>query len=185
MATIGNAADRLGPVALAIVTLAVVVGVGSIVLTQIEPVSYQDNTVTDETAQPSSPFPTNYTVSQQSDANFELIDADDVTVTYEDSSAGTNTTLTEGTHYNVYEEEGIIEYINTTSLFNDYDSTSDVFYNDYTWESSEDATGVLSTGVDSLQTFSDFFTVIVVIAISVVLFGLLRVVRGAGRGVSV
>lgn len=43
-----------------------------------------------------------------------------------------------------------------------------------------DATSVLDTGVSALQTFSDFFTVIVVIGIAAVLFLLLQVVRGAG-----
>lgn len=43
------------------------------------------------------------------------------------------------------------------------------------------AEGVLQTGIDSLGTFSDFFTVIVVIGVAAVLFLLLRAVRGAGR----
>lgn len=44
-----------------------------------------------------------------------------------------------------------------------------------------DAESVLQTGIDSLGTFSDFFTVIVVIGVAAVLFLLLRAVRGAGR----
>lgn len=44
-----------------------------------------------------------------------------------------------------------------------------------------DAEAVLTTGIDSLSTFADFFTVIVVIGVAAVLFLLLRAVRGAGR----
>lgn len=44
-----------------------------------------------------------------------------------------------------------------------------------------DAESVLNTGIDALSTFSDFFTVIVVIGVAAVLFLLLRAVRGAGR----
>jgi len=44
-----------------------------------------------------------------------------------------------------------------------------------------EAASVLQTGIDSLGTFSDFFTVIVVIGVAAVLFLLLRAVRGAGR----
>lgn len=44
-----------------------------------------------------------------------------------------------------------------------------------------DAESVLNTGITSLSTFADFFTVIVVIGVAAVLFLLLRAVRGAGR----
>lgn len=44
-----------------------------------------------------------------------------------------------------------------------------------------DAESVLNTGIDALGTFSDFFTVIVVIGVAAVLFLLLRAVRGAGK----
>jgi len=44
-----------------------------------------------------------------------------------------------------------------------------------------EAESVLTTGIDALGTFSDFFTVIVVIGVAAVLFLLLRAVRGAGR----
>lgn len=47
------------------------------------------------------------------------------------------------------------------------------------------ATDVLQTAIDALQTFADFFVVIVIIGIAAVLFILLRVVRGAGRSASV
>lgn len=43
-----------------------------------------------------------------------------------------------------------------------------------------EATTVLDTGIDALQTFSDFFTVIVVIGVAAVLFILLGAVRRAG-----
>lgn len=43
-----------------------------------------------------------------------------------------------------------------------------------------DASAVLTTAISSLQTFADFFTVIVIIGIAAVLFLLLRTVRRAG-----
>lgn len=46
------------------------------------------------------------------------------------------------------------------------------------------ASSVLQTGISSLQTFSDFFAVIVIIGIAAVIFLLLAVVRGAGRSAS-
>lgn len=44
-----------------------------------------------------------------------------------------------------------------------------------------DATNVLDSGISALQTFSDFFTVIVVIGIAAVIFLLLQVLRASGR----
>lgn len=43
-----------------------------------------------------------------------------------------------------------------------------------------DAESVLTTAIDAMQTFADFFTVIVIIGIAAVLFLLLRTVRRAG-----
>lgn len=175
---------NLAVAALAIVSLAVIVGVGSIVLAEMQPASWQTSDVQEESNQPATPFPTNYTVAQQSsDADFEELNSEDVVVIFEDSDAGANTTLAESTDYNVYESAGNIELLNSTDT-SDYDSASDTFYYEYTYEYSGDATSILGTGLSALQSFADFFTVIVVIAVAVVLFGLLRVVRGAGRGVT-
>lgn len=46
------------------------------------------------------------------------------------------------------------------------------------------ASSVLQTGITALQTFADFFAVIVIIGIAAVIFLLLAVVRGAGRSAS-
>lgn len=183
MVNLEKATNSLGPVALAIVGLAVIVGVGTIVLTQMQPVSYADTDVSDAKFQPGTPFPTNVTVSEASNADFQGVEEDSEILVLEDSSAGTNTTLTAGTDYNNFYDEGKFELLNTSTT-TDYDSTNDNVYVDYTHLSDSDATGVLSTGINSLQTFSDFFTVIIVIAIASVLFLMLRVVRGAGRGVT-
>lgn len=182
MARIDNAPDKLGPLALSIVALAVIVGVGSIVLTQMEPVSYQTSSLQEEATTLSTPLPDNYTVTQESDADFEKITDDSTTVIFEDSSASTNTTLEEGTSYTVYYDKGKIE-VQNTSATTDLESTDNV-YVDYKYEQSKTATEGLRTGVDSLSTFSDFFTVIIVIGVAAVLFILLRAVRGAGRSVS-
>lgn len=178
-----DATNSLAPVALAIVGLAVIVGVGSIVLTEMQPVSYTDTDVTDAAFQPTTPFPTNITVAEAGNADFQGVVENSETLVFEDTSAGTNTTLTAGSDYNNFYDAGKFEVLNTSTT-TDFDSANDNIYVDYTHLSDSSATGVLETGISSLQTFSDFFTVIIVIAISAVLFLMLRVVRGAGRGVT-
>jgi len=44
-----------------------------------------------------------------------------------------------------------------------------------------DATNVLDSGISALQTFSDFFTVIVVVGVAAVIFLLLGALRRAGN----
>lgn len=183
MANVSRGADKLAPVALAIVSLAVIVGVGSIVLTNFDEAAYETSDFQFESSSPATPFPTNYTVSVASDADFQnLVDGTE-TITFEDTSATTNTTLTSGSDYNVYADAGNYELLNTSAT-TDYDSGADNIYFEYEYEFSGTANSILDTGVASLQTFADFFTVIVVIAVAAVLFLLLRVVRGAGRGVT-
>lgn len=175
--------DKLGPLALGIVSLAVIVGVGSIVLAEFGPAAYLDADVTGESSQPATPFPTNITVDKTSNPDFEGIDESSETLVFEDSSAGTNTTLTRGTDYVAYYDEGKFE-VQDTSATTDFDETSDFIYSDYTYEYSGQPNTVLNTGINALGTFSDFFTVIVVIGVAAVLFILLGAVRGAGRSVT-
>jgi len=178
--SIANSANRLAPVALAIVTLAVIVGVGSIVLANFDEAAYQTSDFQNEVDQPATPFPTNYTVSVATDADFQYLVEDTETIIFEDTSATTNTTLTVDTDYVVYSDEGTYELLNTTDT-EDYTSSEDNIYFEYEYKYSSDANSILDTGASALQTFADFFTVIVVIGVAAVLFLLLRAVRGAGR----
>jgi len=172
--------DRLVPTALALVSLAIVVAIGTVVLTTMQPIARDTVAVTDESATPGTPFPTNYTVAQATgNADFVTIEDGSVTVDFNDTSAGTVTTLTQGTDYTVYNDAGNIEFLNTTAT-SDYDSATDEFLVDYTSEETGSGTAVFGTAVDSLGTFADFFAVLVIVAVATVLFLLLRVVRRNG-----
>lgn len=180
---LGSDVRQLGVTALAIVSLAVIVGVGAIVLTELQPVSHLTSDTQSEVAQPATPFPTNYTVdAASSDSDFVRITDGSTSVIFEDTSAATNITLTVDTDYLVFADSGNLEFQNTSAT-SDYNESEDNLYVDYQYQYSGSATSVLATGINSLQTFADFFTVIVVIAIAAVLFLMLRVVRSAGRSV--
>jgi len=160
--------SSLAPLALAIVSLAIIVGVGAVTLNEMTGATYTDNTVSNETFNATSD-PYTYTVSVAGDADFVELDS----VTVYESEAQT----TEVSSYNIIDAEAGTVNVSTT-----VDAGSESI--DYSYSSTNEASGIIDTGVSALQTFSDFFTVIVVIGIAAVLFLLLNVVRGAGRGVT-
>lgn len=176
-----NAMDRLAPGAIAVVSLAIVVAVGAIVLGNMQPVSYQDQDQGTEAFTPAEPLPTNVTVSVASDADFVRVVEDSETLVFEDTSAATNTTLTVDTDYDPFYEDGIFELQSSTAL-SDYNDTEDnIYVTEYSYEYEGAAHGVLGTGISSMQTFADFFTVIVILLVASVIFLLLRAVRGSRR----
>lgn len=171
--------NSLAPLALAIVSLVILVATGGIILTEMQPTSYAEVDTTAEADQPSTPLPANYTLDGSTTSDYVQVSDTSVEVTYEDSSAGTNTTLTEGTDYEVYYEAGEVE-VQNTSTTTDYDSTTDQYYTDYTYEEEGTATATLGQGQDALQTFSDFFQIIVVVGVAGVIFLLLGGLKRAG-----
>lgn len=157
--------SSLAPLALAIVSLAIIVGVGAVTLNQMTTASYTDTTVTNETFNATSD-PYTYTVSVAGNADFVELQ----TVTVYESEAQT----TEVASYNISDASAGTVNVSTT-----VDAGSESI--DYTYSQENASTGILDTGTSALKTFADFFTVIVVIGIAAVLFLLLNVVRGAGR----
>jgi len=172
---------NLAPTALAIVSLTILIGVGSVVLGEMEPVSYTDNRITNEVDQPSTPLPSNFTLDASNNADYVQVQDGSVTVVLEDSSAGTNTTLTEDTDYEVYYSAGEVELKSSPGGISYNTSEGDQVYTDYTTEEESTATTILGDGDSALETFSNFFTVIVVVAVAVVIFGLLSALRSAGN----
>lgn len=176
--------EDMVPAALAIISLAIVVAIGAVIMTELRPVSLDENSFTNEAHQPTATNGINQSEGfQQYTLNNPGEEVTSLTVDFHDSSAGTNTTLTGGgTNYSLNSNNG---QVNVTKV-DDYDSSSgDKFFNDYDNEAPGNATGVVDTTLDSLQTFADFFVVIIVVIVAALLFTALSVVRRAGRSSSV
>lgn len=172
-----KALDKLAPVALAIVSIAITVGLGAIVLVQMQGSSYTTASITGEIDTPSEPLPSNYTLDAST--NNDYVTAKNVEVTLEDGSSGTNTTLTEDTDYKVYSDAGTVELQSSPGGVT-YNDSEDTLYTDYDYEQESQATSILGDGQNALSTFSDFFQVLVVVAIAAVIFLLLGALRRAG-----
>lgn len=155
------------------------IGIGSVVITDLQDTTYTDLTVTGEKDTPSEPLPTNYTLDKSSGTDFVRIEEGSVTVTLEDASAGSNVSLTEDTDYIVYEQEGKVELQSTPGGVT-YNDSEDTVFTDYTYEEENTATGIHNKALDALSTFSDFFVVIVVVAVAAVIFLLLQGLRRSG-----
>jgi len=175
-----DAVDSLAPLALSLISLIIVVGIGSIVLVEMEPATYTGIDVQNEQAQPASPLPTNITVSGASEADYVQIEKGTVEVVLEDASAGSNVTLSESSDYDVYYDSGNVELQSSPGGVS-YDDTSDQVYTTYTYEKTSTGTSTIGAGESALGTFSDFFTVLVVIGIAAVIFLLLGGLRSAGN----
>jgi len=169
--------DDLAPVALAMVSLAIVVGIGAVVLVEMEGSSYNNVQVLNENSQPGGPLPANYSLSEASGSDFVTVTS--TTVVIEDASASSNVTLEQGTDYVLYEDQGTIEVQSSPGGVS-YDDTSDSFYTDYSYDEEGQATSILGDGQNALSTFGDFFQVLVVVAIAAVIFLLLGALRKVG-----
>lgn len=178
--------EDMTPAALAIVSLAIVVAIGAIVMTELRPVSLDENSFTNEAHQPTATNGINTTSGfQQYTLDNPGQTVTSLTVTFQNSTGSnpSNTTLTGGgTNYSLNENNG---QVNVTKV-DDYDSSlGSKFFNDYDNEASGDATGVVDTTLDALRTFADFFVVIIVVVVAALLFIALRVMRMTGARTSV
>jgi len=177
---IKNAIKQMSPIALAIVAVSIVLGTGAITLAQFTPVTYTDTQVTGETAQPSAPLPTNTSLSGSTTSDYVQIEKDSVNIVLEDSSAGSNVSLTEDTDYKVYYEDGKAELQSNPGGVS-YDDTSDQVYIDYSYESESTATSTVGSGENALGTFGDFLVPLAVVAIAAIIFLLLGGMESAGK----
>ena len=165
MASLDRATDSLAPVALAVVSLTIVVGIGGIVLAELGGSSYIDQTVNNETFNATSD-PYTYTVGQVS-GDSEFYELSEVTVYASESQS------TELDYAITDASAGEIQVNSTVD--------SDLESVDYTYDQETTATTTLSDGEGSLSTFADFFQVIIVVAVAAVIFILLGALRRTGR----
>lgn len=171
--------EELVPAAVAIVSLVIAVAIGALLLGGFETASFDDVAVTEERQNITGTLPQNITVDRQSQADFERIEEDSVTVVHFDDSAASNTTLPNG-NFTVFNSDGTVQVDTVTA----YEDPADVFFLDYTSLEDSDEAGVFDTGIGAVQDFADFFSIVVVVLVAAVIFILLAVVRRNGQSVA-
>ena len=172
-----QAVEKLGPLAVAFVFVGIVIAFGSIILGGMEDLDavYDSVEVTDNTDSPATPLPTNITGLTVGDGG-----VDETTVWLDEGSDGELETLSQSTDYNVYNDEGVIEVLDSDAL-STYDQTEDQIQYDYTYLEEGTASSNLDSANDALDTFGSFLGVIAIVALAAIIFILLRVFGGQGR----
>jgi len=164
---------------IAFVTIGVAGTVGLNIMGTLETSMTEDVVIDSEQDQPSSPLPSNYTLDQSTQGDFVEIKDGSVTVVLEDSSAGTNITLSESSDYNVYYDSGNVELQSSPGGVT-YDDTSDHVYTDYTAEVEDTETRKGSqNATEGLNELLNFLPVIGLVVAAAVVIGL---VSGFGSG---
>lgn len=182
--------NDLVPAALAMIAVVIAVGVGAIVLGEFQSLDANtlDNLVTtDEYDQPTATNGINsssgfqqYTLDNKGPEDLASVGS----VKFSDVSAGTNTTLTEGNNYSV-DLTAATNQVNVTDVDAYDSSTGDAFFTTYTNQTRNAAHDVLGDGLSALDTFADFFAVIVIMVVAGLVFLMLSVVRRSRRRGSV
>jgi hypothetical protein len=156
--------DQMRQWGMGLLVLGIMFGVGLAVLTDIQPQLYSDTLVEDDAYSPSTPLPSNFTVSPNGQG---LVENSETLVLY-DSSAGTNTTLDAGTDYTAYYDEATFE-VQNTSATTDYDSSTDSVYVDYEYETEGEAYSAVGDTIDAISEFTGWFGLIVLVIVAAII----------------
>lgn len=168
-----KAVEQLGPLAVAFVFVGIVIAFGAVILGGMAELdAVYDSVEANGTASPTTPLPTNITGLTTGDAGL-----DTTTVYYDADSNGNLTTLVQGTDYNVYEDAGTLEILDSSTL-SGYDETTDEIEYDYTYLQEGTASNVITAAQDALGTFGSFLGVIAIVALAAIIFVLLKVFGG-------
>jgi len=166
--------DQMRQWGMGILVLGIMFAVGLAVLTDVQGQLYDETLVEDDSYQPATPLPTNISVSPDGQG---LVENSETLVLY-DSSAGTNTTLTESTDYRVYEDVANFEVLNTSTT-TDYDSASDEVFVTYEYKEEGTAYSAIGDTISAISEFTGWFGLIVLVIVASIIIGL--VTSGFGR----
>lgn len=163
--------EDLGPAAITLIVVATTIGTGAIILSETQQVTYTDNFVENET------HTTNLSSTDSEKITVNNVKKGverDSEVIYDPYNPGT--TLTEGENYSV------INYrngeFNITNYYENKDAQQDIAFN-YTYHTTNTESGVVQQGLDALDTFGNFFTVLAIVVIGAIVIGLLMTFRGS------
>lgn len=148
----------LAPLAIVIVIIAIMAGMGAVVLNNMQGQVYTANTAVNETFNATSD-PYEHTTSHASDSDFyQLTDLTCYTnVSQAVKLTGTNCNISDASAGKIKISEAV-----------DGDTESI----DYNFETSNTATGTISDGVSALADFSSWFGIVVLVVIAAIIIGI-------------
>ena len=149
----------LAPLAIVMVVLAIVIGMGATILSEMEDNTWESLTETNESMGNITTVPHTYTVSDaSSDTEFEELTS--VTCYNDSANSGTETcsilSASDGT-------------VNVTTNTDDTENE----YITYTYDRDSDASNTIDDGVSAMSDFSGWFGILVLIVIASIVIGII------------
>jgi hypothetical protein len=161
----GYEISDLGPFAMAFVVIAVVLAMGSLIVTEVSEETWESTAVTFETHNISAASGLqNVTLTNVENG----IVSGSYTLTLEDSVEGQQT-FTASTNYSVTLSTGVVN-ITSCPICND---TADVVNASYSYNADTAATNVTDAGIDAFDEFSGWFDILVIIVVAALIIGVL------------
>lgn len=157
----GFTVKDLAPLAIVFVILAITVGMGSLILGNMQTETYTDNTITNETFNATSD-PYTYTANHASDTDFVELTA---ATCYETSDYLNSTSKLADSACNITDEEA-----GDIKLSTAVDKGDEAV--DYDYHTKSDASGVVGKGNETMETFGSWFPILVVVVIAAVIIGI-------------
>jgi len=144
--------------------------------------AYDNVLVVDEAHSPATPLPTNVTVSEASDPNFEGLETGTVDIFLNDTDPSTGTTTTyqlaEDDNYTVFYDSGDVQYDDLTA---NYSASEDTVFASYEWlDSDTTAYSTLGDGLGAMSDFGGWLGILVIMGVITIIFLFLGVIRRAG-----
>jgi len=156
-----------------------VLGIGAVMATTLRTQTIDTDSVNDELHDYNEvgTLPSNITLNTVEEGVKEV-----TKVVWEDVDAGSNTTLTEGTDYELMDSDiGQVQIYDSSNL-TDYDSSADNFYFDYNYYSNTTSTGIIDEGIGALDTFGSFLGILALaIVAGIIIFVLMTRIMPAQR----
>ena len=164
--------DDLGPLALAIGVAIMIVSIVAMVLAGFIPSTYVERTITSETHNSSGTIPETVTLTTVEGGiitgSISISATDFVTGTVNNSIVYNVISLTAGT-------------LNVTNA-HWINHTADYYTVNYTYDGFGNSTAILQKGLVAMSNFGDWFGLIVIVAIAVIILGLVLLLRGRPGG---
>lgn len=165
---------NIGPYALGLMIAIVLVAIGAYVLSVMAPTTYLATAVLNEAHNSSATVPETVTLTYCING---LVGTP--TVVQLDNATGTQYALTATTNYTVLSSTACTLNITSAGRVN---STGDRYTVNYTYNADTNATYVLNSGLNAFSTFADWFTIMVIVLVAIVIIGVVMLLgRQGGR----
>jgi len=152
----------------------IVVAIGAMIVSNFVDQTYSATSVTGETHNSSGTTPETITATNV-DGGISGVSASAT-----DHETSTTYSLTSGTNFSIIDADAGTINMSTINAY--INTTADYYTLNYTYDKNTNATTTANAGLSALADFGDWFAIIVVVAVSVIILGLVMLLRNFSGG---